>query len=59
MSISLVKEYLSQWGRDEDVLEFPVSSATVELAAQALSTEPKRIANRRRRRRVHNRSFGR
>ena len=44
MSISLVKEYLSQWGRDKDVLEFPVSSATVELAAQALSTEPKRIA---------------
>ena len=44
MSISLVKEYLSQWGRDKDVLEFHVSSATVELAAQALSTEPKRIA---------------
>ena len=28
----------------EQILEFPVSSATVELAAQALSCEPARIA---------------
>lgn len=44
MSISLVKKYLSQWNRDGDVLEFSVSSATVELAAKALSTQPSRIA---------------
>lgn len=44
MSIETVKTYLSQWGRQNDVLEFPVSSATVELAAQALHTQPERIA---------------
>ena len=44
MSIEAVKEYLSQWGRDKDVLEFPVSSATVELAAEALHTAPEQIA---------------
>ncbi len=44
MSVETVKEYLSQWGREKDVLEFPVSSATVELAAQALHTAPGQIA---------------
>ena len=44
MAINQVKEYFRQWGREGDVLEFPVSSATVELAAQALGTEPGRIA---------------
>ncbi len=44
MSIEKVKEYLSRWGRDKDVLEFPVSSATVELAAQAVGVIPARIA---------------
>lgn len=44
MSIDLVKQYLSRWGRDGDVREFPVSSATVELAAAALNVEPGRIA---------------
>ena len=44
MSIQAVKEYLAQWGRENDVLEFPVSSATVELAAQALHTSPAQIA---------------
>lgn len=44
MSLKIVKQYLSQWGRDGDVLEFPVSSATVELAAAALKVEPGRIA---------------
>ena len=44
MAIEKVKEYLSQWGRDGDVLEFETSSATVALAAQALGTEPGRIA---------------
>lgn len=44
MSIQAVKEYLSTFGREGDVREFPVSSATVELAAAALSVEPARIA---------------
>ncbi len=44
MSIAQVKAYLKTYGRDGDVQEFPVSSATVELAAQALGTEPARIA---------------
>lgn len=44
MSIERVKEYLKQYGRDGDVREFPVSSATVELAAQALGVIPARIA---------------
>lgn len=44
MSIAKVKEYLKDFGRDCDVKEFPVSSATVELAAKALSVEPARIA---------------
>lgn len=44
MAIERVKEYFSQYGMEEKVLEFPVSSATVELAAEALHTEPKRIA---------------
>ena len=44
MSIERVREYLKQWNADERILEFDVSSATVELAAQALSCEPRRIA---------------
>lgn len=44
MSIDKVKAYLYQWGRTEDVLEFPVSSATVQLAAEALGVIPARIA---------------
>ena len=44
MTIDKVKEYFKAFGRDGDVLEFPTSSATVELAAQALGTEPARIA---------------
>lgn len=44
MSIEAVKAYFRSFGREQDVQEFPVSSATVELAAQALSTEPARIA---------------
>ena len=44
MAIEKVREYLKPFGRDADIQEFPVSSATVELAAQALHTEPARIA---------------
>ena len=44
MAVDKVKEYLKKFGRENDVQEFGVSSATVELAAQALHTEPARIA---------------
>ncbi len=44
MSIEKVKEYFKQFNIDSRVLEFNVSSATVELAAQALGCEPERIA---------------
>lgn len=43
MSIEKVKAYFSQFGMEDKILEFPVSSATVELAAQALNCEPCRI----------------
>ena len=44
MSVTHVREYLTRFGAQDRVLEFPVSSATVELAAQALQCEPARIA---------------
>lgn len=44
MSIEVVRSYLKQWNADGRILEFPVSSATVELAAQAVGCEPARIA---------------
>lgn len=44
MSIEKVKEYFRQRGIEDKILEFDVSSATVELAAQALKCEESRIA---------------
>lgn len=44
MSIEKVKAYFAQYGMQERILEFLVSSATVELAAEALHCEPCRIA---------------
>lgn len=44
MSIEKVRSYFREFGREQDVLEFPVSSATVELAAKALDVIPARIA---------------
>ena len=44
MSMEKVKAYFAQFGMEQRVLEFEVSSATVELAAQAAGVEPKRIA---------------
>jgi len=44
MAIEKVKEYFNQFGMADRVREFPVSSATVELAAQALGCQPCRIA---------------
>ena len=43
MSIEKVKSYFASFGMEDRILEFPVSSATVELAAQALGCEGKRI----------------
>ena len=44
MSIELVRAYFKELGIENRILEFPVSSATVELAAQALNCAPERIA---------------
>ncbi|MBR6514167.1 MAG: YbaK/EbsC family protein [Clostridia bacterium] len=44
MSIEKVREYFKEFGIDNKILEFDVSSATVELAAQAVGTAPERIA---------------
>lgn len=44
MSIEKVREYLKQFDKDGEILEFDVSSATVELAAAALGCAPELIA---------------
>ena len=44
MSLEKVKEFFKTMGLENKVMEFDVSSATVELAAKALGVEPERIA---------------
>ncbi len=44
MSIERVKDYFSNYGIEERIQEFDISSATVELAAIALHCKPERIA---------------
>jgi prolyl-tRNA editing enzyme YbaK/EbsC (Cys-tRNA(Pro) deacylase) len=44
MSIDDVRAYLQHWGLQDKILEFDVSSATVNLAAEALHCAPGRIA---------------
>jgi len=44
MSIDRVREYFRNFSLEDRVLEFTVSSATVELAAQAVGVIPARIA---------------
>ena len=44
MAIEQVREYFRKAGIEERIQEFEVSSATVELAAEALRCEPCRIA---------------
>lgn len=44
MSIEKGRAYFRQFGMEDRVLEFDVSSATVELAAQALGVDGARIA---------------
>ena len=40
MAVEKVKEYLRTYHMEERILEFDVSSATAELAAQAVGCEP-------------------
>lgn len=44
MSIEIVRGYFRAFGMEERIREFETSSATVELAAQAVGCEPARIA---------------
>ena len=44
MSIEKVRAYMRQFNIEDRIIEFPTSSATVELAAQAAGCEPARIA---------------
>lgn len=44
MSVARVREYLKQYGLEDRIQEFDVSSATVELAAQAVGVEAAHIA---------------
>jgi prolyl-tRNA editing enzyme YbaK/EbsC (Cys-tRNA(Pro) deacylase) len=44
MGIEKVKQYFMQWDIADKIIELNASSATVELAAQAIGCEPNRIA---------------
>lgn len=44
MSIYEARKHLEKFNRENDVLEFDKSSATVQLAAEVLNVEPGRIA---------------
>lgn len=44
MSIERVRTFFKTYNMEDRILEFDVSSATVELAAQAVGCEPARIA---------------
>lgn len=44
MSIESVKAHFRQWDREQDVMEFDTSSATVDLAADTIGVIPARIA---------------
>ncbi len=44
MAIEKVREYFKTLGIEDKILEFPVSSATVDLAAEALGVKGQRIA---------------
>ena len=44
MSFASVKAHFEKWNREMDIMEFDTSSATVELAAEAIGVVPARIA---------------
>ena len=43
MSLERAKEYLSKYGLEDRIMEFPISSATVEEAAKALNCKEEDI----------------
>jgi prolyl-tRNA editing enzyme YbaK/EbsC (Cys-tRNA(Pro) deacylase) len=44
MSVERVRAWLKRWGKDGGIVEFPVSTANVDLAAKAAGVIPARIA---------------
>ncbi len=44
MSLESVKKHFKQWNRENDVMEFETSSATVEEAAETIGVMPAQIA---------------
>ena len=44
MSVERVRNYLKQFGADGRIIEFELSSATVDLAAKAAGVDAARIA---------------
>lgn len=44
MSLESVKAHFKRWNREQDVMEFDTSSATVEQAAETIGVIPARIA---------------
>jgi prolyl-tRNA editing enzyme YbaK/EbsC (Cys-tRNA(Pro) deacylase) len=44
MSLESVKAHFKQWNREDAVMEFETSSATVEQAAETIGVNPSRIA---------------
>lgn len=44
MSVEAVKDYLAQFGRDKDVVEFEGLTASVQQAAEQLNVSPEQIA---------------
>ena len=44
VSLESVKKYFEQWDRQQDVMEFETSSATVDQAAETIGVSPARIA---------------
>ncbi|GGL51310.1 YbaK/EbsC family protein [Sporolactobacillus putidus] len=44
MSVETVKDYLAQFGRDKDVVEFEGLTASVQQAAEQLNVSPEQIA---------------
>ncbi len=44
MSLESVKNHFKKWDREQDIMEFDTSSATVQEAADTIGTNPARIA---------------
>ncbi|TWD91590.1 prolyl-tRNA editing enzyme YbaK/EbsC (Cys-tRNA(Pro) deacylase) [Neobacillus bataviensis] len=44
LSFESVKKHFEQWNREQDVMEFETSSATVDQAAETIGVSPARIA---------------